>query len=298
MRAFEVIRLAACTGAGTAVTAFAYALISAPTTPIARLGSRGLRRQRAIGHGAFSIVEPLLRWCGTRLVGLVPARAHAWLDRQIVLAGDYLGLTPEEYAAGSVLCAALGLLSGLAYAKAGGALAGVVVFTVVGGLTLYIQVGQEAARRARDISRGLPYAIDLLALAMSAGLDFPGAVRQIVVRSSNKESPLVEELERILRELSVGHTRREALESFAERTEVPAVAELVSAVVQSEKRGNPLADTLVIQAKVSRQKRSATAEELAAKSATLMYVPLALLVVATLIVVGGPLVLRMKEQML
>ena len=55
----------------------------------------------------------------------------------------------------------------------------------------------------KEIGRGLPYVIDLMALAMGAGLDFPGAVRQVVQKSSNPDDPLVEEMTLILQALSL-----------------------------------------------------------------------------------------------
>jgi tight adherence protein C len=291
-----LLRLSFVLGSCVASTALAFGLASAPARPAARLGIRGLKRQRALQTG-FAIVEPFVRWFGTRLSGIVPEGMYERLDRALVLAGDYLGLTPEEYVASTIIGAVLGVTVGLAYMMTGGAAVGAVVFGAAGSLTTYMMVSKEAERRARDISRGLPYVVDLLALSMSAGLDFPGAVRQVVVRSSNRNDALNEELERILQELSLGSTRRQALENFADRTCIPATMEFVAAVVQSEQRGNPLAETLTIQAAVSRQRRSARAEESAARSATMIYLPLALLMLCVLLLLGGPLILKMQAVM-
>jgi len=245
----------------------------------------------------FTIIEPLVRWFGMRLSGTIPESWYQRIDRALVLAGDYLGLTPEEYVACTILGMLFGVAVGGAYAAAGGAGAGAVILAAAGALATYTQVSRVAERRARQISRGLPYVIDLLALSMSAGLDFPGGVRQVVARSSDREDALNEELERILQELSLGHTRRQALEAFGERTAVTAAVEFVAAVVQSEQRGNPLAETLQIQAQVCRHRRSMRAEEMAARSATLIYVPLGLLMICVLLLIGGPLLLRMKLVM-
>ena len=92
------------------------------------------------------------------------------------------------------------------------------------------------------MNRRLPYAIDLLALGMGAGLDFPGAVRQVVEKSGAPDDPLVEEFTLILQGLNLGRTRRQALEDFAERVPSDAVKEFVGAVVQAELRGNPVAE--------------------------------------------------------
>lgn len=283
-------------GAGLASTVFAWGVASAPSRPANRLGIRGLKRQRAL-EGPFAMIEPLVRWAGNRLNGLLPEGFYQALDRKLVLAGEYLGLTPDEYVAASLLGTFFGLLTGAIYVSSGGAPAGAIVFAASGSLVTYIMVSSESERRARDISRGLPYVIDLLALSMSAGLDFPGAVRQVVIRSTNRADRLTEELERILQELSLGRARRIALENFGNRTGVVAATEFVAAVVQSEQRGNPLAETLTIQAMVSRQRRSMRAEENTARSATMIYLPLALLMISILLLIGGPLILKMQTVM-
>ena len=284
-------------GAALASTVFAWGVASAPSRPANRLGIRGLKRQRAMQDSPFAMVEPLVRWTGNRLSGILPEGLYASLDRKMVLAGEYLGLTPEEYVACTLLATFSGLFLGLVYVMMNGAPVGAVVFGASGSLVTYIMVSSESERRARDISRGLPYVIDLLALSMSAGLDFPGAVRQVVVRSTDRADRLTEELERILQELSLGRARRQALENFGDRTGVVAAVEFVNAVVQSEKRGNPLAETLTIQASVSRQRRSMRAEENTARSATMIYLPLALLMVSILLLIGGPLILKMQKVM-
>jgi tight adherence protein C len=290
------LRIAFVAGSCVASTALAFGLASAPSRTASRLGIRGLKRQRAM-QTAFAIIEPLVRWFGARFSGIVPEKMYERIDRALVLAGDYLGLTPEEYIASTVIGTLSGIAAGLCYTLTGGAPVGAIVFVVAGALVTYIMVSKEGERRARDISRGLPYVVDLLALSMSAGLDFPGAVRQVVTRSSNRDDALNEELERILQELSLGHTRRQALEAFADRTCLPATQEFVASVVQSEQRGNPLAETLTIQATVSRQRRSMRAEECAARSATMIYLPLALLMVCVLLLIGGPLMMKMNEVM-
>ncbi len=86
-----------------------YVVAGTPTRETSRLGMRGLKRERALSRGGlFAHVEPLIRWFGVRVSGLVsdPTRAPT-LDRQLRVAGDYLGLTAEEYLGAIVLGAAV-----------------------------------------------------------------------------------------------------------------------------------------------------------------------------------------------
>ncbi len=156
-------------------------------------------------------------------------------------------------------------------------------------------VSSTAADRFKAVNRRLPYAIDLLALAMGAGLDFPGAVRQVVEKSASPDDALVEEFTLMLQALQVGRTRRQALEDFAERVPSDPVKEFVGAVVQAELRGNPVANVLRIQAEVSRQRRSVRAEEAAAKAGVAMVGPLMLVFLCILILIVSPMIMKLQQ---
>jgi tight adherence protein C len=274
-----------------------YTVVAAPTRVASRLGMRGLKRRRAIeDYLPWAQVEPLVRWLGVRLSGLLSDRLRTSLDEQLTLAGDYLGLTPEEYVALSVVS----FFGGLAFAVAGGALVGssillLIVCGPLGAVLPYLQISGESQRRLKQINRGLPYTIDLIALAMSAGLDFPGAIRQVVDKSSNPNDALIEELRRLLQELQLGTTRKQALVEFAKRSPTNSVNEFTSAVVQAEERGNPVAEVLTIQAGVSRQRRSVAAEEAAARAGVAMVAPLMLLVLCVLLLLLGPIMLKLSK---
>ena len=128
---------------------------------------------------------------------------------------------------------------------------------------------------------------------MSAGLDFPGALRQVVTKAQ-PDAPLAEELAYVLQNLSLGHTRKDALLGFAARVPTDAVKEFVQTIVQAEEKGNPIADVLVIQSTVSRQRRTTLAEEAASKAGVQMVIPLALIFVTVTILILGPILLKVK----
>jgi tight adherence protein C len=274
-----------------------FAVAGAPTRTAPRLGMRGLKRRRAIEDcPPWAQLEPLVRWFGVRVSGILSDGLHASLDSQLALAGDYLGLTPEEYVGLSIIA----LFAGIGLGAAFGALVGspvllMIVCGTLGAAIPYLQISGEAHRRLKQINRGLPYAIDLIALGMSAGLDFPGAIRQVVDKSSNPSDALIEELQRLLQELQLGATRKQALGEFAKRAPTNSVNEFVSAVVQAEDRGNPVAEVLSIQAGVSRQRRSVAAEEAAARAGAAMVAPLMLLVLCVLVLLLGPIMLKLSQ---
>jgi tight adherence protein C len=156
-------------------------------------------------------------------------------------------------------------------------------------------ISGEAQKRIKQVNRGLPFVIDLMALAMSAGLDFPGAIRQVVEKSSDQSDALVEEFTRLLQELQLGRTRKQALTDFSDRVPTDQVVEFVNAVLQAEAKGNPVADVLQIQAGVSRLRRSVRAEELAAKAGVAMVGPLFLLFFCIMLLVMAPMIMKLSQ---
>lgn len=283
----------------TALFVTAYVIAAAPSSPSNPLGLRGLKRQRVLAtNESWARVEPLIRWMGIRVNGIMSESQRAALDSQLSLAGDWMGITPEEYLG-------LSLLSGLGCAAGGGVLGyltnlGMLLVMLLGlvGLALpYMQISGAAQDRLKDISRGLPYAIDLMALAMGAGLDFPGAARQVVQKSSNPDDPMVEEFTLIMQSLNLGRSRKDALAEFARRAPVDAVKEFCGSLIQAEERGNPVADVLQIQATGSRTRRSVRAEELAAKAGVAMVGPLMLVFAAIMMLILGPMYLQLKNGM-
>ena len=274
-----------------------YSVASAPTRVASRLGLRGLKRQRALqSNDGWAAIEPMVRWLGVRVSGIPTDEQRAALDKQISLAGDFLGLTAEEYLALYILSSFAGGVVGTVagYFLDMTVLLGIVGL-VIGAVAPYMIVSGEAQERIKNISRGLPYVIDLMALAMGAGLDFPGAVRQVVDKSSNPEDPLVEEFTLILQTLNLGRTRKDALVMFAERAPAASVSEFVNALVQAEERGNPVAEVLLIQAGTSRTRRSVRAEELAAKAGVKMTGPLMLIFLAVLALIVAPAMMNITE---
>jgi tight adherence protein C len=285
-------------GAMWLATVFAaYAVSSAPTREPQRYGMRGLMRERALqAQGIFARVEPLVRWSGVRVSGLLSEPQREGLDKQLRIAGDYLGLTAEEYAGSMVLCALAGTLLGVSVGLMGGNGQLAVLFcTAFGAAFPYIVVSGEGQKRLLKIRHGLPHAIDLMTLSMSAGLDFPAAVRQVIEKASDPRDPLIEEFRHIASGLQLGRTRKQALLDFAHRAPTDSVLEFVSSVVQAEQRGNPLAEVLAIQAESLRRKRTSGAEEAASRAGVAMAGPLLLLFVSIMIIIIGPMILKLKK---
>lgn len=277
-------------GLGVAV----YALARGSTPEPGYLGLRGLRRREALEQRPlFAALEPHLRWharwCAVLPVGDLRAR----VARLLCLAGDWLGLTADEFLALSVGSAIVGTALGAALLRLSDLPQALMAFFAGAGLLVpYLIVTGHASARQRQIDRSLPPAIDLLTLCMSAGLDFTAAMRQVVEKARRRDDPLREELEVILHRLALGTTREQALAGFAERAPTEPVKLLVNAVRQAERKGTPIAEVLALQAGSLRLRRSIAGEEAASRAAVAMLFPLSLILLSILLVLMGPFYLR------
>lgn len=291
------LKIVTALAVGLCVLGLSYASATAPAGDPIRLGLRGLRRQRLLARSAaWRTLDPVLRWLGRRLRGLMSLALRAKLDRQIETAGDFLGLLPEELLALNLLCVVAGTVLGAVLGKLSSLdHIGTMLGAGYGALGVHLALSNARADRLKSMSRSLPHAIDLLSLSVGAGLDLPGATAQLVAKSRTPDDPLIEELTLLLQSLEIGRTRRQALEELARRAPCDAVSEFVNATVLAELRGTPIAFVLQIQATVARQKRSVRAEAAAAKAGVQLLLPLGLVFLSVLLIVVAPIVVKLSK---
>jgi len=266
------------------------ALGSVPVPPAPRLGRRGAERHKALeSNTIFAAVEPLLRFIAGFIGRLPLGKFREYQELELRRGGNFLGLTANEYAA-------LWLLSALGLGATTAILARIsemhtslfIPGAIVGLALPKLQVRGVIRERAKIITRGLPHSIEIAALCMGAGLDFPGSIRMLVTADATKHNALHQELACILEELELGHTRRQALLNFADRVRTPAVRDFVNAVVQAEQKGNPLAKVIQVQGRMLNMRRSVAAEESAARAGVFMIGPMVLLLGCILLLLMGP----------
>ena len=231
--------------------------------------------------------------------------AKRWLHRTLVAAGSPSYYTPEEYlalamAAGVVAAAAMEAAGMLAHGAFSFAL---LLFGLAAGMGLtFYGLHDQALRRLTRISRRLPYALDLIALAMGAGATFTEAVRTVVrthegspADDPDQTDPFNVEFRTVLAEMDLGATRSRALENLAGRVPLEALRSVIASVVQAEQLGTPLGDVLHDQATLLRLRRSFAAENKAAVASVRILVPCLLLVVAVILAVFGPAIVRVAR---
>jgi len=272
----------------------AYLLASVRVPPSPRLGVRGARRKAALDAGGlFVTAEPAVRFLAALVAPLQRPGLRAQQEGQLRRSDYVLGLTPDEYTALSVLSAvSLGcVVGGASYAA--GYSSSVGIFGAAFGLGLpYLQIQEIVRKRFKSITRGLPHSIEIAAMCMGAGTDFPGALRLVSSPTNGKPDALACELAAILEELELGHTREEAFKNLAERVPTRAVQDFARAVIQADQKGNPLARVLQVQGRMLNMRRSVAAEEAAARAGVLMIAPMVLLLGCILLLLMGPFLVK------
>jgi tight adherence protein C len=268
----------------------------------------GVRQERRLPL-LFRLLLPLAP-------NLKPLLARPWLggarhvlQQQLVAAGLDALLTPEDCLALRVL---LPLLPGLLVAAVLSLLVALLpppldrvfgrqqpflVLAILLGFFAYpgLWLRRELVVRRRRIQRALPFVLDLLTLSVEAGLDFLTALQRIVER--RQMDPLGEETLRVLREIQLGKTRRDALLNMAQRADQPDLRTVVHALVQADELGVGVASVLRIQADQMRLRRFERAEKLANEAPVKMLFPLvAFIFPAVFLVLLGPIVLQILRQ--
>ncbi len=222
---------------------------------------------------------------------LTPAGRIEKLRQRLEAAGSPVGWDVERLLAVKVLSAAVGFLLGMVvYLVLGASLlvsiGATAALVLVGFFAADLAIYQKAYNRRDQVRKDLPDALDLLTITVEAGLAFDAALTQV---SRNTDGPLSEEFTRVLQEMQIGKSRGEALTAVSQRVDIPELASFVTAVVQADALGIPIATVLRIQAKEMRTKRSQRAEESAMKVPVKILFPLIFCIMPALfVVIMGP----------
>lgn len=186
----------------------------------------------------------------------------------------------------------------------GGSLAGgkVLALLLVGAsLGYYLPNGVLArlvARRRREIFETIPDALDLLTVCVEAGLSLERALVKVAAEIHIKSVVLAQELQLVLMEMRAGFSKEKALRNFALRSGVDDVDTLVAMLIQSERFGTSVGDSLRVHAENLRHKRRVLAEECAAKIGLKLLFPLIFCIFPTLLMVLlGPAAMQISRTL-
>lgn len=239
------------------------------------------------------VVNPFLRKVTLRLSRFAPKQNTERLRKMLMEAGSPSGLGPMEFMGLRVLMGGgFAAATFVLFMISGKGLLWIVGIPAVTGLIGYllpgIWLGSRIKSRKTEIIRALPDAIDLLTISVEAGLGFDPALLRVVEKWDNA---LTREFGRMLSEVRMGHSRRDAMRDLAKRVNVDDLNVFISAVVQADQLGVSISQVLRIQSKQMRMRRRQRAEEKAHKAPVKMIFPMVFLIFPALyIVLLGPAV--------
>jgi len=169
----------------------------------------------------------------------------------------------------------------------------------VGYVLPSMALARMAKRRQHRIRLALPDALDLLVVSVEAGLGLDQALQRVSDELAFAHPDLCDELRLINLELRAGTGRAEALHNLARRTALDDVSSLVTMLVQTDKFGTSVAQSLRVHSETLRTKRRQRAEEAAAKTGAKMVFPLVLCIFPAIWVVTlGPAVIKFIQILL
>ncbi len=173
----------------------------------------------------------------------------------------------------------------------------IVTSAVVAGVFLpEIGVDRVVKKRRAQLQKGLPDALDLLVICAESGLALDAALTRVAREMVRSAPELADELSLTAIELGFQPERRTALANLNKRTELASIRGVVNTLIQTEKYGTPLAQSLRVLGAEYRDDRMMKAEEKAAKLPATLTIPLIVFILPTLfIVLLGPAILSAMD---
>jgi tight adherence protein C len=241
---------------------------------------------------------PMGEALGRKLGGMLPGAVLRGIEHQLIQAGQ--PVSASGFLFGVILVMATMIFMGLMLAISMGGLQGQGLLLFFGCVAMgyflpRVWLGSRVRHRQHDIVKSLPDAFDLVTTCVEAGLGLDAALAKV---AEKVEGPFAEELGVMLREVSLGKLRREALTEMAERIGIADLTIFINAVIQAETMGTSIATVLRVQADQMRVRRRQRAEAQAYKAPVKMIFPLVLCIFPTLfIVILGPAALVLYETL-
>lgn len=248
------------------------------------------------------VLLPIIRSVGQMTTRFTPEAALEATQHKLDLAGNPGNLDPKMFMAIRIIASVgLGFVLLLAFSLAPEpnwiqnlGLAG--LFVALGYYLPDLWLSSKITRRQDEVVKALPDALDLLTVCVEAGLGFDAALGKL---TEKWENDLALAFGRVLQEVRLGKTRREALRDMSYRLDVPDVTSFIAAVLQAEQLGVSMGKILRIQSDQMRMKRRQRAEQKAHQAPIKMLFPMALLIFPTIwLVLLGPAVLLLKNSAL
>lgn len=272
-----------------------------PKALLDRVAGTALEARQAPAHPSLAFRDML-----KRLGNLLPAapRDVTVMQRRLIRAGFRSAGALKTFYGTKVALGALLPLVGLV-AVAGADLSserkGIFVLLCLAagffGPNEFVRV--RAKRRQKAIHRALPNALDLLVVCVESGLGLDQAIMQVAKDLERAHAEISQELGLVNLELRAGKRRVEALRNMADRAGVEDLRKLVAVLIQADRFGTGVAQSLRTHADYMRVQARQRAEEKAAKLGVKLVFPIFFCILPSLFVVTvGPVIVRIIRELL
>jgi tight adherence protein C len=245
------------------------------------------------------IIVPILRKLGEIVTRLTPQSMLEDTAHRLELAGSPGNISAAEFwVIRGLTTIGLGVAFFFILGRFGQSGGQRILFTLlVAALGFYLPslyLSSTISRRQDAIIKKFPDALDLMSICVDAGLPFDGAMARV---HEKWDDPLAEEFGRVIYEVQLGKSRRQALRDMANRMDVNDVSSFVAAILQAEHLGVSIGKVLRIQSEQMRLRRRQRAEEKAHQAPVKMLFPLVFLIFPSMfIVLLGPAVFQVLRN--
>ncbi len=266
--------------------------------------------QNSVGHGNVTRIQPriitgsffnriftpAIKWVGRFFGRITPAGAIENISRKLLIAGNPMNLGAREYYGISMASTLLGVYLAFLIIRQGTSTMNVLL-SIMTLIFLYYApkawLQNRVTNRQNKVRKGLPDALDMLSVCATAGLGFDQSLQRV---SEYWDTPIGHEFGRVINEMEMGLTRRDALKNLSDRLEIREIASFVALILQTEQLGMSISDTLHAQAEQMRIERRFRAQEQAQRAPIKMLIPMAILIFpALLAVILGPAIPTIME---
>lgn len=230
---------------------------------------------------------------------IAPSGYNNYLRKLLVYSGSSGGITIERLMilklfmslGAALLASPLMAFSGSRTVR----LFAIIAFAIIAFFIPDIRLNNRADKRQRQLNASLSDSLDLLTINVEAGLGFESALNRVV---ENTHGPLAEEFFRVLQEIQLGVSRRQAFRNMIDRTRASELQYFVTTIIQADAYGISIAKVLRSQSKEIKIKRRQKAEETAIKAPVKIVFPLILCIFpALLVIILGPAGIRIADTL-
>ena len=235
------------------------------------------------------VIAPLYNDAEEFLRRFTPTYIVSMIEDRIFRAGKSGQWSVKKIAAAWALSVALGLFLGFRYATVGG---GDYIFTqqilitiaggIGGGFLPFFLLNSTIKKRQKILKHQLPEFLDLLCVSVQAGLSFDSAVAKITLRMKGE---LANEFKHMQEDIKFGMTKQYALMQLAKRCDIEEIYLFCTSVIQSEKLGTSMAQTLTLQSDNMRERHRQFVKAEALKAPVKMLFPMVLFIFPSIFVV-------------